>query len=106
MILAAVGRAFAHAVLVEVAPSAHAYIHGPEVVFRLRFNSRIEAARSVLNLILPDQSSPLLPIKDQPSPDSLSAKATVMKDGAYTLRWQVLTADGQITRGEVPFDVR
>ena len=106
MILAAVGRAFAHAVLVEVTPPAHTYIHGPEVVFRLRFNSRIDAARSVLSLVLPDQSSRILPIAEQLSPDSLNAMATGMKDGAYTLRWQVLAADGHITRGEVPFDVR
>jgi hypothetical protein len=106
MILAAVGRAFAHAVLVEVTPPPHARINGPDVVFRLRFNSRIDAARSVLSLVLPDQSSRLLPIAEQLSPDSLNAMATGMKDGAYTLRWQVLAADGRITRGEVPFDVR
>jgi hypothetical protein len=106
VMLAAVGRVFAHAVLVEVTPPAHAYIHGPELMFRLRFNSRIDAGRSVLNLVLPDRSVLLLPIAEQLSPDSLNAKATGMKEGAYTLRWQVLAADGHITRGEVPFDVR
>src|SRR5215470_3550575 len=106
ILMCAAGVSLAHAVLVEATPPIHGHVAGPDVVFRLRFNSRIDAARSVLSLVLPDRSSRPLPIKEQLSPDSLNARATGMNTGAYTLRWQVLAQDGHITRGEVPFDVR
>ena len=96
----------AHAVLVEAVPSARASIAGPEVKIRLRFNSRIDAARSTLKLVLPDGKVLSLPIGQQPSPDSITAKSEGMVSGSYTLRWQVLSQDGHITRGEVPFEVR
>ncbi len=106
ILIASAGMTFAHAVLVEVTPPAHGSVSGPEVTFRLRFNSRIDAARSVLSLVSPDKSVRPLPMTRQPAPDTLSARAEGMKKGRYTLRWQVLAADGHITRGEVPFDVR
>jgi copper resistance protein C len=41
----------------------------------------------------------------QPLPDTLSATGHKLAKGAYVLRWQVLSSDGHITRGEVPFQV-
>jgi methionine-rich copper-binding protein CopC len=105
LLLGLAGAALAHAVLLEAAPAAHASVEGPLVKVRLRFNSRIDAARSVLSLVLPDKTARPLAIETQPSPDTLTAEATGMKSGSYTLRWQVLAADGHITRGEVPFEV-
>lgn len=105
-LIGAAGMTLAHAVLVEATPPVHGSVSGPEVTFRLRFNSRIDAARSVLSLVSPDGSVRPLPIRQQPSPDALSVKAGGVKKGHYTLRWQVLAADGHITRGEVPFEVR
>ena len=98
--------AFAHAVLLEATPPVHGSVPGPEVTFRLRFNSRIDASRSVLKLRLPNRTVRPLPMGQQVSPDSLSVKADGIKAGHYTLQWQVLAADGHITRGEVPFEVR
>jgi methionine-rich copper-binding protein CopC len=99
------GLAFAHAVVVEAYPPVRGSVTGPDVMFRLRFNSRIDASRSVLNLVLPDGTVRTLPMSDQPSPDTLSAKGSSMQKGRYTLRWQVLANDGHITRGEIPFKV-
>jgi methionine-rich copper-binding protein CopC len=104
--LAAATMAFAHAVLIEATPGARGVIAGPEVVFRLRFNSRIDGARSALQLVLPDRKVRSIPTSRQPSADTLSSHVTGMKSGRYTLRWQVLAADGHITRGEIPFEVR
>lgn len=100
------GVALAHAVLLEAAPAAHAMVEGPDVHVRLRFNSRIDAARSALSLLLPGGGVRPLAIEAQKAPNTLTAEAGGMKIGAYTLRWQVLAADGHITRGEVPFEVR
>ena len=106
LLIATAGMALAHAVLVEAIPPANGTVSGPEVVFRLRFNSRIDGARSVVNLVLPDGTSRTLPPSQQPAPEILSLKADGLKSGHYILRWQVLSADGHITRGELPFEVR
>jgi methionine-rich copper-binding protein CopC len=108
IVMASLGAAMAlaHAVLIEATPPVNGAIVGPEVVFRLRFNSRIDGARSVLQVVLPDGTVHSIPMSRQPSPDILSSDKTDMKTGRYTLRWQVLAADGHITRGEIPFEVR
>jgi len=106
MMLGVAGPALAHAVLVSTVPPVRGSISGPDVVFRLQFNSRIDAARSTLKLVLPDTKVRSLVMEPQPSPDILTARSTDLKPGSYTLRWQVLAADGHITRGEVPFAVR
>ena len=105
-LLTFVNAATAHAILVEAVPSLGESVAGPEIVFRLRFNSRVDAARSTLKLVLPNGRLHALAMEPQPSPDSLTARWGSMKSGRYSLRWQVLSADGHITRGEVPFGVR
>lgn len=106
MLIGAGGLAFGHAVLVEANPPLHGSVAGPDVEFRLRFNSRIDGARSVLSLVLPDGNVRTLGAGQNTAPDTVSIKADQMKTGHYVLRWQVLAVDGHITRGEVPFDVR
>jgi len=106
ILLAGAGTALAHAVLIEAVPSPRGAVAGPEIVFRLRFNSRIDAARSALNLVFPDGQVRPLMMTHQSSPESVNASAAEMKSGRYLLRWQVLAADGHITRGEIPFEVR
>jgi len=100
------GTALAHAVLLEAVPPLRGAVAGPRVAFHLRFNSRIDAARSTLKLVLPDGKVRPVTMAPQVSPDSLSAKSDDMITGRYLLRWQVLAADGHITRGEIPFEVR
>lgn len=102
--LAAV-TAVAHAVLLESSPALKSSVNGPDVPLWLRFNVRIDAARSRLTLVDPDGSSQLLEISKQNTPDIISAQAKGLRPGAYRLRWQVLASDGHITRGEIPFTV-
>ena len=97
--------AYAHAILVESSPSANSTVSGPSIPIQLRFNVRIDAKRSRVELVGPDKTSTLLSAT-QPSPDRLRAMAEGLKAGAYSLRWQVLAADGHITRGEIPFNVK
>jgi methionine-rich copper-binding protein CopC len=104
-LFATVGTTLAHAVLVEVAPPLNGSVAGPEVVFHLRFNSRVDAARSVLNLVSADGKTRQITAATQSSANSLDAKSPDLKTGHYLLRWQVLAADGHITRGEIPFNV-
>lgn len=97
--------AYAHAILVEASPSANSTVAGASIPIKLRFSARIDAKRSRLELVGPDKTSTLLSAT-QPSPDTLQAVAEGLKVGSYSLRWQVLAADGHITRGEIPFNVK
>ena len=101
-----ISTALAHAVLVEAVPPVRGSVAGPDVAFRLRFNSRVDASRSMLELRSPEGKVIPLSVEHQLSPDSLRAKSAHMGRGRYTLKWQVLSSDGHITRGEIPFDVR
>jgi copper resistance protein C len=95
----------AHAVLKESQPAANSSVAGPDVPIMLKYNSRIDSKLSKLQLLRPDNSTTDLKIDQQTAPDTLNAKATGLKAGAYRIRWQVLAPDGHITRGEVPFTV-
>ena len=95
----------AHAVLVESSPALKSSVSGPDVPLKLRFNVRIDAARSRLTLVDPDGAAETLEISKQDSPEIISAEAKGLHPGPYRLRWQVLASDGHITRGEIPFTV-
>jgi len=102
-----VGTVFvqAHAILKETRPAANSKVPGPDVPIMLKYNVRIDAKLSKLQLLHPDNSTTDLKIEEQTSADTLNSKATGLKPGAYRIRWQVLAPDGHITRGEVPFTV-
>lgn len=95
-----------HAILKESRPAAGSTVKGPDVPIMLRYNVRIDAKLSKLQLLNPDNSTSDLTIDtQQSSPDTLTSKATGLKPGPYRIRWQVLAPDGHITRGEIPFTV-
>ncbi len=98
--------ALAHAVLVSSAPKASSTIEGPVTEIVLRYNARIDAARSSLTLVAPDSKQRVLSIEKQAEPNVLQTKASDLVKGSYALRWQVLASDGHITRGVVSFAVR
>jgi copper resistance protein C len=94
-----------HAILKESRPAVNGKVAGPDVPIMLKYNVRIDAKLSKLQLQNPDNSVHDLTIGAQSSPDTLNSKATGLAPGAYKIRWQVLAPDGHITRGEVPFTV-
>jgi len=95
-----------HAVLKSSSPAANETVTGPDVPIILKFNVRIDAARSKVQLLHPDKSTTDLPQEEQTSPDTLNLKATGLTPGSYRIEWQVLAPDGHITRGVVPFTVK
>ena len=98
--------ALAHAVLVSSTPSAHATLKGPEITIHLKFNSRIDGARSRLYLADSSGGVRMLSLAPQDAPDSLATEKVKLGAGEYTIRWQALAGDGHITRGEIPFAVQ
>ena len=97
--------ALAHAILMESKPMQHASVKGPEVAIWLRYNVRVDGARSRLSLVAPDGAQQTLPLAKQTSPDILQSQANGLKPGAYKLQWNVLASDGHMSKGEVPFTV-
>jgi hypothetical protein len=95
----------AHAILKESSPVANSSVPGPDVPLKLKFNVRIDAARSKVQIANPDKSTIDMTLEKQSSPDTLTSIAKGLKPGAYKIVWQVLAPDGHITRGEVPFKV-
>jgi copper resistance protein C len=95
----------AHALLVSSQPGVNSTVSGPEVAVLLKYNSRVDMEHSTLTLLDPDGKVEKVAIESEPAPGLLSAKLTGLVKGAYVLRWQVLAADGHITRGKVPFRV-
>ncbi len=94
-----------HAILKESNPAANSKVTGPDVPILLKFNVRIDAKLSKVQLLHPDNSVSDLGLAPQTTADTLNSKATGLLPGAYQIRWQVLAPDGHITRGIVPFTV-
>jgi methionine-rich copper-binding protein CopC len=99
-------QAIGHAILVRSNPKANEVVASGDLKLELEFNARVDAARSTLHLLLPSGETKKLELLPQPSPAILVAKASRLAPGTYSIRWQVLTNDGHITRGEVPFKVK
>ena len=96
--------AFAHARLVSSTPAAGGTEHGPSIAITLKFDSRVDGVRSHLALMMPNGSiKPLKIVADGASELDAHFK---LPPGKYTIRWQALSTDGHITRGEIPFAVR
>ncbi|MFI5315188.1 MAG: copper resistance protein CopC [Myxococcota bacterium] len=104
--LAFAGRASAHAILVGSQPKEAAEVAGPDVDVSLEFNSRIDASRSSLQLARDGGQSQPLPLAEAAAPNVLTAKASGLAPGDYRLRWQVLSVDGHVSRGNMNFKVR
>jgi len=99
-------EARAHAILVASQPQQNAELAGPEVDFRLEFNSRIDASRSSLQLAKDGAAPEALALDHTAEPNLLVAKVPELAPGAYRLRWQVLSIDGHVSRGDLNFRVR
>src|SRR5580700_5150648 len=97
--------ALAHAVLLSSTPQKNGAVSGPDITINLKYNSRVDGARSSLSLLKPDGTIERIGTPAQPAPDVLSATGHGLAKGSYILRWQVLATDGHITRGELPFQV-
>jgi methionine-rich copper-binding protein CopC len=97
--------AFAHAVVVSSQPPANGVVRSGVLRVRLQFSSRVDRERSRLTLIDPHGKETTIAIAASDAPGAVSAQARVDAPGRWILRWQVLSIDGHVTRGDVPFSV-
>ena len=87
------GAVQAHALLIS------SKVEGHEVV--LRYNGRVDAARSRLTVIKPDGSE-VQKVECEAGEDQATLKGHLgaIEPGSYILRWEVLSVDGHISRGD------
>jgi methionine-rich copper-binding protein CopC len=97
--------AAAHAVIVSASPTADQHVAPGPVAVRIEFNSRIDKARSRLQVTAPAGDKADVPIDQGGEPNIVTGATADLSPGAYVLRWQVLAIDGHITRGDIPFVV-
>ncbi len=95
--------AAAHAILIDSNPAPLGHVPAGHVALVLRYNSRIDAARSKLELRHNDTDT-RLPQTAAGTPDVLHA-ALDLTPGDYVIAWQVLATDGHVTHGRLPFTV-
>ncbi len=98
--------AFAHAVLLQSTPSVNSIVQGPVVSMVFKFNSRVDGSRSQISVADQSGQSTTLALDKQQALDTLTTHAYKLSPGKYAIHWQVLSVDGHITRGEVPFEVK
>ena len=102
------GSAGAHAVLTESQPAPQSTVDGARLDLRLHYNSRVDAKRSRLTLKGPaggSSTTRVLEIGRGQSDADLAAGVTALPPGRYILHWDVLSVDGHVSRGDVPFSV-
>ena len=95
--------ASAHAILMQSQPAPQSSVTAGPTEIVLRYNSRIDHARSRLTLH-GTNAEMILPLRPDAPADSLAAQAE-LTPGDYLLHWQVLAVDGHMTRGDVRFSV-
>jgi len=95
--------AFAHAIIVSSKPAANSDVPQGPVEILLQYNSRIDATHSRVSLVDPAGKVTALTVTEGSTPGSLAAAGTTDAPGKWIIRWQVLSVDGHITRGDIPF---
>lgn len=100
------GTVPAHALVIASQPGANDELAAGDVAVDLKFNSRLDRKRARLRLIDAAGTARDLEIEKDHSPDHLRASAGHLRAGAYRIEWYVLSPDGHVTRGNVPFKVQ
>ena len=98
--------AWSHAIVVTSTPAANVVVPAGPLDVAITFNSRLDPARSKLVLEAPDGHTYAIPLSRAGDRTAIGGHGEVKTTGRWKLRWQVLAADGHITRGDIPFVVR
>ena len=95
----------AHAILEQSKPPGGGSVPAGKVNIVFTYNSRIDRDRSRLTLTAPDRQQTVLHLSADEPPNVIEATVNLTTPGSYVVHWQVLSIDGHITRGELPFKV-
>ncbi|MCC6707300.1 MAG: copper resistance protein CopC [Gammaproteobacteria bacterium] len=105
MLVAPLQPVAAHALVIESQPPARGQVAAGPVTVDLKFNSRLDRKRARLRVIDAQGAASDLTIQDDGSVEHLRATTGTLSAGDYRIEWYVLSPDGHVTRGNVPFTV-
>lgn len=105
LLLGAVLPAAAHSLLLESSPAANTVLTEPPAHVALRFNNRIEKRLSRLRLMDAGGEGRDLAIRADGPPDRVEAPLPSLGPGPWRLEWHVLSTDGHVVSGVLPFRV-
>ncbi len=97
--------AFAHAIILSSTPAANAQVAKGPLDIVLQYNSLIDIGHSRVSLVDPAGKVTALTASKGAAPGALDAHGSTNSPGRWIIRWQVLSTDGHITRGDIPFQV-
>jgi methionine-rich copper-binding protein CopC len=98
--------AVAHDLVRRSDPAANAAVVAGPVPVSVVYSGKIDRARSQLALVTPSGTRRELALDGSAPPNVLQASAPIdLTPGAYVLHWIVLSSDGHLTRGDIPFQV-
>jgi len=99
------GATSAHDLLRRSVPRAGGVVPPGPLLVALDFSGRIDHDLSELVLLGPDGMTRTLPFAPDRVANVISA-TTDLPSGRYVLRWTVMSSDGHLTRGTIPFEVK
>jgi methionine-rich copper-binding protein CopC len=105
LLLATILPAAAHSLLLESSPAANTVLSAPPPQVTLRFNNRIEKRLSRLRLVDARGEGRDLAVQADGPPDRVEAPLPVLGPGPWRLEWHVLSTDGHVVSGALPFRV-
>jgi methionine-rich copper-binding protein CopC len=102
------GTAAAHATLVRSVPARRAVVSSAPPRVRLRFSERLEPAFARVSVwdgqaLQVDLHDPRV---EPDEPTELSVGLPSLGPGTYTVKFRVLSVDGHVVEGDLPFTVR
>ena len=94
-----------HSLLLEATPAPGAVLTAPPPRASLRFNNRIEKRLCRLRLAETAGERRELAVRSDGPPDRLEAALPPLGPGRFSLEWHVLSTDGHVVSGSIPFRV-
>lgn len=106
LLVAAPGVASARPVQMRKStPAAETILHGNSAQFVIRFDGPVNHFASRLMITQGDRVvETLTPLRDS-AVDVLYASGRVPSPGHYALHWEAVSADGDTSKGDIPFSV-
>ncbi|MGE5475665.1 MAG: copper resistance CopC family protein [Bacteroidales bacterium] len=89
--------------MTSASPAAGDVVAAGGFPLELRFNGRVDAARSRLTLSTADGATRKLQGKPGDGPSVVAAQVEAVPPGPCTLRYDVLSTDGHLTSGTITF---
>ncbi len=91
--------------MLESSPAAETIIHGRHAEYVIRFDSPVDHAASRMQITQSGRVVQTLIPRLNSAVDVLFAGGEAPAPGSYLLHWEARSMDGDVTKGDIPFQV-